>query len=59
MSPFCEVCEVKYELIDDHSIDCIICGQSCCKNCIDEFYICRDCSSDKSNVFSKKEFDIG
>jgi hypothetical protein len=45
MSPFCEICEKPFNDIKDHYADCIICGQECCRDCIDDYLICKECDT--------------
>lgn len=46
--PFCEICEEPFYNNTEY-LDCIICGQHCCKKCIDdEWKICVDCDTLKT-----------
>lgn len=46
MSPFCKICEKLFaNQQEDNVVDCIVCGQECCTDCIDKDHVCNVCSS--------------
>lgn len=54
--PQCEICEKAFDQINDYW-DCIICGQHCCKNCIDTQYkICKECDANSQLKDNQKKY---